>query len=166
MQTMYPAVVNSPSTEVLFHVDDSTSEIVVRDVGVIPSPPNLLTIGYDTPNPETVRLISISDNVLIVERGFEGNQSSWDVNTKVARVFTAYDFFAFKYNIENIEVDEQSFTVTDIFRTNDFIYFVGDLRNGWKVNRYDSENLKAVAEGTANKPITLEECEGLIYEEI
>ena len=76
MQTMYPAVVNSPSTEVLFHVDDSTSEIVVRDVGMIPSPPNLLTIGYDTPNPETVRLISISDNVLIVERGFEGNQSS------------------------------------------------------------------------------------------
>ena len=76
MQTMYPAVVNSPSTEVLFHIDDTTTEIVVRDVGVVPSAPNLLTIGYDTPNPETVRLISINDNVLTVERGFEGERSS------------------------------------------------------------------------------------------
>ena len=76
MQTMYDAVVNSLSTEVLFHIDDSTTEIVVRDVGVIPPPPNLLTIGYDTPNPETVRLISINGDVLTVERGFEGNLSS------------------------------------------------------------------------------------------
>ena len=76
MDTMYPAFVNSLSTEVLFQIDDTVVTITVRDVGVIPSAPNLLTIGYDTETPETVRLVSINGSELTVERGFEGPTSS------------------------------------------------------------------------------------------
>lgn len=76
MEIMYPAFVNSLSTEVLFQIDDSQTTIEVVDIGVIPTPPNLLTIGYDTTYPETVRLTAVNGSVLTVERGFEGPTSS------------------------------------------------------------------------------------------
>jgi len=76
MEQMYPALVNSLSTEVLFQIDDVTTSIEVRDIGVIPTPPNLLTIGYDTPTPETVLLTAINGSILTVERGKEGPTSS------------------------------------------------------------------------------------------
>lgn len=76
METMYPALVNSLSTEVLFQIDDTQTTIEVVDIGVIPTPPNLLTIGYDTTYPETVRLTEVNGSVLTVERGFEGPTSS------------------------------------------------------------------------------------------
>jgi len=76
MEIMYPAFVNSLSTEVLVHIDDTTEFIVVADTGVIPTPPNLLTIGYDTAMPETVLLTAVNGTTLTVTRGFEGPASS------------------------------------------------------------------------------------------
>ena len=49
------------------------------------------------------------------------------------------------------------------FQTNAFVYFIGDTLNGWKVNRYNIDNVLASAEGEENRPINLIECEALIY---
>ena len=76
MEVMYDPLVNSLSTEVLFQIDDVTTSIEVRDIGVIPTAPNLLTLGYDTPTPETILLTAINGNILTVERGKEGPTSS------------------------------------------------------------------------------------------
>ena len=76
MQDMYDPLINSLSTEVLLPIDDAVTTITVRDVGVIPSAPNLLTIGYDKENPETVLLTGVSGSILTVQRGFQGTASS------------------------------------------------------------------------------------------
>ena len=54
------------------------------------------------------------------------------MNTKVARVFTAYDFFAFKQNIEELfegGISQQDFLTTQTFVDDQYIYFVGDVGN-------------------------------------
>ena len=163
METMYPALVNSLSTEVLLQIDDAVTTITVRDVVVIPEPPNLLTIGYDTPTPETVLLTEVNGNILTVQRGFEGPTSSWDANTKIARVFTAHDFSSFKTNIEELAAGGGSFTTTDKFIDNEYIYFVGEVSGGWRVNRYDINNNITIANGTIDIPETLGECQSLTY---
>jgi hypothetical protein len=74
--TMYDPLINSDSTEVLVQIDDVVTTITVADAGVIPTPPNLLTIGYDTLTPETVLLTAVNGSILTVQRGFEGPTSS------------------------------------------------------------------------------------------
>ena len=76
MKTMYDAFVNSLSTVVLSQIDDVVTTITISDVGVIPAAPNLLTIGFDTENPETVLLTAINGSDLTVQRGYEGTAQS------------------------------------------------------------------------------------------
>lgn len=167
MLEMYTAQVNSPVTELKQELNSTDTTFEVHDASIFPEAPNLLTIGFNTPEPETVLLLEKNDNFITVERGFEGPQKNWTINTKIGRVFTAYDYNSVKYNIENFTPSEiTGFNFFLRFIDSEFIYFVGVLENDWKVNRYDINNLKSESRGTDTPPSSLEECQGLIYEEV
>ena len=100
LTTMYDGQVNSPLTIVNVAINDTTTTIEVLDDTKIPSAPNLLVIGGDTENPETVKLTNKSGTTLTVERAFQGAAQSWDYGSKIGRLYTEYDFSAFKENIE------------------------------------------------------------------
>jgi hypothetical protein len=163
METMYPASINSPSTEVLQAIEDNTTIFSVRDIAVIPDAPNTLTLGYDTETPETVLLLSKNGSELTVQRGFDGDASTWPMYTSISRVFTAYDYEAFKANIEELQSGGGDFLFSNKFTDNNYIYFVGDIATGWRVNRYDIDNIKATVDGIVNKPTNLAECQALSY---
>lgn len=99
MRQMYPAVVNSPGTELAADITATDTEITVLSASGLPPAPNLLTIGSDE-TAETVRYTAIEGDVLTVERGFQGTAKAWSAGTKLARNFTAYDHDAFVGNIE------------------------------------------------------------------
>ena len=54
------------------------------------------------------------------------------MNTKIARVFTAYDFSAFKTNIEELQAGSggSSFTTVHKFISSEYIYIVGIVIGG------------------------------------
>jgi len=99
MKPMYPAVVNSPSTELAADITVDATEITVISTAGLPPAPNMLTIGIDE-TAETVRYSKVDGKKLTVERGFQGISKSWSAGTKVARYFTAYDHDAFRENVE------------------------------------------------------------------
>lgn len=92
MSTLYPAMVNSPVTEVAANIDSVVTTITVLNGTALPAAPNIATIGQgDTA--ETIMYGTRSGNTLSdVVRGFEGTARAWTVGTKVARNFTAYDY--------------------------------------------------------------------------
>jgi len=59
---------------------------------------------------------------------------------------------------------EPDFVTTDKFTDTNYIYFIGDTVTGWAVNRYDIGNIKTTSSGTVNRPTSLVDCQGLIYE--
>ncbi|MCG7407686.1 hypothetical protein MH117_09645 [Paenibacillus sp. ACRRX] len=95
---MYPAVVNSPGTELAAAISASDTTISLVSVTGIPAAPNLLTIGSDE-TAETIRYTAINEKTLTVERAFQSVAKSWSAGAKVARYFTAYDYDAMRQNI-------------------------------------------------------------------
>ncbi|MFW5438738.1 hypothetical protein [Paenibacillus apiarius] len=105
MKPMYPAVVNSPVTELAAAIDDVQVTISVTDISALPPAPNLAVLGTDE-TAETIRYTSINGSELTVERGFQGNARAWSAGTKIARNYTEYDHEAFRENIEEHVADE------------------------------------------------------------
>lgn len=102
-QTMYPAVVNSPVTELASPIDDTQDTISLVNAYVLPAAPNLAVIGNGE-NAETILYTGVDGNDLTgVTRGFQGTAAAWVAGAKVARYFTAYDHNTFKTNIEDHE---------------------------------------------------------------
>lgn len=100
MQKMYPAVVNSPKTELVAAITETDAEIEVADISVLLQSEGLVVIGNGE-GAETVKYTSVEGNVLKgCIRGFQGVAKPWAVGTRLARNFTAYDHDAFKWNIE------------------------------------------------------------------
>ena len=97
---MYGGLVNSPITEITSGINTTDKTIVVRNVSAMPEFPNLLVLGGDTDNPETIKLVSVSGSTLTVERAFQGTAQVWPTETTISRNFTEYDYSALKYNIE------------------------------------------------------------------
>lgn len=98
-QTMYPAIVNSPQTELAADISDSDTTFDVLNGAALPAAPNLATIGNDE-TAETILYTSLTGNTMSgVTRGFQGNAKSWSAGAKVARMFTAYDYEAMRNNI-------------------------------------------------------------------
>lgn len=97
---MYSGLINSPVTTIVSAISPTDTIINISDVATIPNAPNLLVLGGDTDNPETIKLISVNGTELTVERAFQGVAQSWDPGTKISRNFTEYDYAALKYNIE------------------------------------------------------------------
>lgn len=100
---MYAGQVNSPETTITNNIATIDTTIYVLDPARVPTPlPNIMTLGTGT-NAETVKVLSIADNALTVERGFQGIAKDWLAGTIIARNFTAYDHDTFKDNIEDLE---------------------------------------------------------------
>ena len=90
--TMYDAIANSPPTTLTKAILISDTTIEVEDSSVFPNPPNLLVLGYDKNDAETCLYTQIVGNVITVQRGVEKITKSFDVGTKIARLFTAKDY--------------------------------------------------------------------------
>lgn len=101
-QPMYPAVANSPQTELSAAITDAATSIAVLDASKLPAGPNIATIGVDE-TAETIRYAAISGNTLTgVTRGFQGAAKVWMAGAKVARNWTAYDADALRENISDL----------------------------------------------------------------
>jgi len=99
---MYLAKINSPQTILSALISSTDLVIALEDTTVLPSPPNLLVIGFDTNNPETCLYTNINNNLVTLQRGVEGNSQSFPQGTKVARLFTAYDYNVLVNNIVDL----------------------------------------------------------------
>ncbi|MHA7962885.1 hypothetical protein ACX93W_01985 [Paenibacillus sp. CAU 1782] len=92
MSTLYPAMVNSPVTELAAAIDGAATTITVLNGAALPDAPNIATIGQGE-NAETVMYAAKSGNTLSsVTRGFQGTARAWSISSKIARNFTAYDY--------------------------------------------------------------------------
>lgn len=102
-QIMYPAISNSPGTELSAALTAAVTTVGLLDASKVPAAPNLLTIGTDE-GAETVLYTGKSGNNLIgCIRGFDGTTAkAWVIGSKVARYYTAADHNAFKANIEDL----------------------------------------------------------------
>jgi hypothetical protein len=97
---MFPAVANSPATELTAAITDVQTTVSVLDASKLPDAPNIATIGVDE-SAETVRYEGKSGNDLTgVTRGFSGTVAkAWGIGVGVARYFTAYDADALRENV-------------------------------------------------------------------
>lgn len=110
LKDMYKGVVNSPETTITTEINTTATTIVVSDGSIIPTGVNLLTLGGDMPDPETIKLISKSANTLTVQRGFQGKSKAWPIGTKIARNFTEYDHNTFIDNINDLDTNKANAT--------------------------------------------------------
>ncbi|MEC0241976.1 WD40 repeat domain-containing protein [Paenibacillus dokdonensis] len=105
-KTMYPAMTNSPGTELSADITVAATTITVINGNALPAAPNLFTIGSDE-TAETVMYAGKSgDNLTGCTRGFDGTTAKgWATGAKVARYLTAYDINTLKENVEGISTE-------------------------------------------------------------
>ena len=89
LEDMYPAAINSISTTITGAIGAADTVIFVLDDSRIPEPPNLLVLGENSTQAETVRLTAKDGNKLTVIRGFQNTARAWNEGTTIARNFTA-----------------------------------------------------------------------------
>ena len=99
LQEMFPAKINSIPTTITGAITATDTTIFVLDDSRIPDPPNLLVLGDNSMNAETVKLTAKSGNELTVTRGLQNAARAWNEGTTIARNFTAYDHDTFADNI-------------------------------------------------------------------
>lgn len=105
LPTLYPGMVNSPSTTLTSPIDDDDTTIAVAELSVFPSADNIAVIGEDDEeSPETIKYTGKSaasgaGNLTGVERAFQGTAQSWGSGIKIRRNFTEYDYDAICDNI-------------------------------------------------------------------
>ena len=107
LSTMYKAKPNSPQTTLAQDITADATSMVVADPSVLPTAPNLCTIGDDE-NAEVVIYTTITGNVVSgLIRGSSGTTASvWTTGTVVARDFTSYDHDTFVDNITALNSDK------------------------------------------------------------
>ena len=103
IETMYAPQVNSPATTLSANISSSATSISVLSGATLPAAPNLLVIGGDTENAETVRMTAKSGNTITVVRGVEGTARAWNTGALIARLFTAKDLADVQTNITNLD---------------------------------------------------------------
>lgn len=104
MQTLYPAVVNSPGTVLAQAVSAGADVIPLVDASKVSVAPGLVTLGY-AEDAETVLFTdkNLTNNTLIgCTRGFQGTARAWGANTPAGRYFTAYDFDTLISNMSEV----------------------------------------------------------------
>ncbi len=99
IETMYAPQVNSPATTLSANISSSATSISVLSGATLPAAPNLLVIGGDTENAETVLMTAKSGNTLTVVRGVQGTARAWNSGATIARLFTAKDLADVQTNI-------------------------------------------------------------------
>ncbi|WP_192895040.1 hypothetical protein [Paenibacillus amylolyticus] len=102
MKKMYPAVVNSPKTELPESITSTQTDITVSNASVLLAGEGIATIGNgDTA--ETITYTSVDGNVLKgCIRGYQGVARSWTAGTRVARNFAAADWDTARDNITEL----------------------------------------------------------------
>ena len=101
--TMYPAQANSPETSLSGALTAAGTTVNVVDGSVLPSAPNLLTIGADGSTAETVLMTAKSGNALTVVRAQNGTTArAWSAGDVIGRYFTAADQEAVQENIKRL----------------------------------------------------------------
>lgn len=102
MKKMYPAVVNSPKTELPEAITSTQTDITVANVAVLLTGEGIATIGNGDVA-ETIIYTSIEENTLKgCIRGYQGGARSWTAGTRVARNFAAADWDAARDNITEL----------------------------------------------------------------
>ena len=100
LETMYPPQANSPATTLASPITDIATTITVIDASILPDAPNLLTIGAESGDPETVLVTDITGNVLTVTRAQSGTTAAaWGAGVSIRRTFTSADQTAIQTNI-------------------------------------------------------------------
>ena len=109
LTTMYKAKPNSPKTTLAADITAAATSMTVSDATVLPTAPNLCTIGDDE-NAEVVSYTTISGNVVSgLIRGASGTTASpWTAGTVIARDFTSYDHDTFIDNINDLNTTKLS----------------------------------------------------------
>ena len=103
LNPMYSAKIGSPVTTLSSGITSTDTTISVVNSAALPAAPNICTIG-EAADSEIVKYAGISGNDLIgVERGFQGTAKSHATGSAVARYFTAYDHDTFRGNILELE---------------------------------------------------------------
>lgn len=110
--TMYPAMANSPKTELSAAITATDTTIKVVDATKLPAGPNIMTIlSGDTS--ETISYAAVSSNSLTgCVRGLNGTAKAWSTGMKVARTYTAYDHDAFISQIKELVEKTVAATIT------------------------------------------------------
>ena len=104
LRTMYPAQNNSPKTYLAEAISASDTSMTLIDASVLPEAPNLLVIGIND-NAEIIQYSAITGNVVSgLIRGVNGTiPQPWEIDSIVARNWTAQDAEAFRENILDLE---------------------------------------------------------------
>lgn len=108
MNTMYPAMVNSPETVLVGAIAADTTTVTVQDVTKLPNPPNLLVLGGERPDAETVLMTAVNENMITIQRGVQGTARAWSDTTTIARNFTAYDYDTLRTNLLELNTTKAS----------------------------------------------------------
>ena len=91
LPVLYPAQANSPTTVTMGAIGSSNTQITVQNADILPAPPNLLVLGAQFVNAETVLMVEMVGNTITIQRGIEGGAREWPEGTTVSRNFTAKD---------------------------------------------------------------------------
>ena len=108
LDEMYPAKINSIPTTITGAIGATDTELFVLDDSRIPEPPNLLVLGDNSMQAETVKLTAKDGNRLTVVRGFQNAARAWNEGTTIARNFTAYDHDTFADNIRTLASEQEA----------------------------------------------------------
>lgn len=94
LKHMYKGLINSPFSALLEGISESDTYIHLESVSHVPTPPNQLVIGFDSATAETVLVtdVDVNENIITVERGFQGESRPWGEGTLIGRIFTEYDY--------------------------------------------------------------------------
>lgn len=155
LQEMFPAVANSPATELSAAITDIQTTITLLDASKLPDAPNIATIGVDE-SAETVRYEGKSGNELTgVTRGFSGTAAkAWGVGVGVARYFTAYDADALRENVagHSVQLADTATMLTGFVNISQFPRLLGETTDNERFNRA----IQAMDRGIILIPDTIE----------
>lgn len=108
MTTMYPGIVNSPTTTLTSGISNVATTIPVAELAIFPDAPNLATIGTGT-DAETIlygakSAASGAGTLTTVTREFDlsgtvGAKKAWVLGDVIGRNFTNYDYGALRGNL-------------------------------------------------------------------
>ncbi|MFA9380479.1 MAG: hypothetical protein ACERKO_05405 [Acetanaerobacterium sp.] len=102
LETMYPAITNSPATVTTGALNTNGTEVGVGDSAVFGlTYPQLATLG-DSSNAETVLITGVVGNILTITRAVEGTAKAWATGTIMARNFCAIDHNTLIANVVEI----------------------------------------------------------------
>lgn len=110
---LFNAQAGSPEVTLAVALDNEIQEIEINEsVDILPEAPNIVTLFNDTGAFETVMYSGkdFSTNKLTnVTRGFQGEAQSWAIDTKIARLITAYDFDVIKKKFDELNEFNKAF---------------------------------------------------------